>query len=446
MIMPRRMNLRNSVVIRSLKVLPKENRTKVILATVLQTGLNLLDLIGVGAIGVLGALAVTGVQSQAPGSRVSEVLRIIRIDSYSFQTQAAILGIGASVVLVLRTLLSIVITRKILYFLSKQGALISSNLFARLLGQNLLQVQSRSSQDTIYSLTIGVSTITLGILGSTVAIVADGSLLIFLIGAMFLVDSILAISCIIFFGGLGLVLYRTMSGRAHELGTLNSQISVESNERITEILESFRESIVRNTRGFYIQKFKTSRLRLAVVSAEMQFMPNISKYVIESGMVVGAVLISAIKFVALDARHAVATLSVFLAAGTRIAPASLRLQQNLIQVKSSTGSANPTIQLVEALANSLPLSHLQAKLDRDHLNFRPDIKMTDINLTYPGGNHPALHKVDLELSKGQSLAVVGPSGSGKTSLVDVLLWVLLQDKGIVSISGLSPKDAIQKWP
>jgi hypothetical protein len=45
--------LRQSVVLRSLRIIPSENRKKVILATVLQIGLAILDLVGVAAIGVI---------------------------------------------------------------------------------------------------------------------------------------------------------------------------------------------------------------------------------------------------------------------------------------------------------------------------------------------------------------------------------------------------------
>lgn len=441
-----KVHLKNSPVLRSLEVLPKENRVKVILATILQIGLNILDLIGVGAIGVLGALAVAGVQSQSPGNRVSQILELLRIDNFSFQRQAAILGVGACAVFVSRTTLSIIFTRRILFFLSRQGALISSNLFDRLLGQNLLEIQSRTTQQTLYGLTVGVSSITLGVVGSLVALIADSSLLVILIGAMFLVDSTIAISCIIFFGGLGLVLYRNMNVRAQKLGELDFELIVKGNEKIIELLESFRESMVRNTRQYYSREVRKSRLGLAETAAEMQFMPNVSKYVIESGMVIGAVSISGIQFVAHDARHAVATLSVFLAAGTRIAPASLRLQQNLIQIKSAIGSAKPTFALIDSLAHSQPLQDSPPELDRNHVNFVPEIEMKNITLTYPGSQKHALDTVSLQLKKGQSLAVVGPSGAGKTTLVDVLLGVLIQDNGDVLISGRPPKTAINEWP
>ena len=441
-----RVDLVNSPVISSFRILPQENRIKVALATLLQVGLNIVDLIGVGAIGVLGALAVTGVQSQAPGDRVSQVLQALGIDSFSFQTQVAILGLGACVVLVTRTILSIIFTRRILYFLSRQGALISSDLFNRLLGQNLLQIQSRTTQETLYALTIGASALTLGIIGSSVALIADLTLLAILIGAMFFFDWAIAISCILFFGVLGVVLYRSMNLRAQKLGVQDSKLSVQGNETITEILESFRESLVRNTRQHYSHQVLSLRLQLAEIAAEMQFMPNISKYIIESGMVLGAVFISGIQFFTQDAKHAVATLSVFLAAGTRIAPASLRIQQNLIQMKSSIGSAKPTIALVNSLADCPPLNDSRVQLNRLHPNFRPEVEMKNVSLRYPGSSLLALDKVTLELKKGQCLAIVGPSGAGKTTLVDVLLGVLEQDSGEVSISGICPKAAVAQWP
>jgi ABC-type multidrug transport system fused ATPase/permease subunit len=438
--------LERSSILRSLRILPKENRTKVILATSLQVFLNILDLVGVATIGVLGALAVTGIQSQAPGNRVTQVLRLFRIEQFSFQTQVAILGLSACVILVFRTVLSIVITRRILFFLSWQGALITSNLFGRLLGQNLLQIQSRTSQETLYSLTAGVSSITLGILGATVTLIADGSLLLLLIAAMFLVDSTIAILCIIFFGTLGIVLYRNMSVRARDLGNLNSELTIKSNEKILEILESFRESTIRNTRQYYLRETRKARLDLAGFAAEMQFMPNVSKYVIESGMVVGAVMISGILFIAQDARHAIAALSVFLAAGTRIAPASLRLQQNLIQIRNSIGSAGPTFALIETLSDSAHLEETIGVIDRHHLDFNPFLKMNNVSFSYPSVGRLALNQIELELERGQSLAVVGPSGAGKTTLVDVLLGVLTQNSGEITISGQSPKEAIRMWP
>jgi len=441
-----RIRFGQQLILRSLNVIPPENRFKILLALFLQVGLSLLDLLGVAAIGVLGALSVTGIQSNTPGSSVLRLLEILRIDSFSFQSQVGVLGVFACLIFVIRTALSILTMRKILFFLSKQGALISSSLLNKLLSQPLLHIQSRSTQETVYSLTIGVTSITLGILGTAIAIVADSAVLLVLIVALLVVDPLVALISILFFGFLGLILYRVSNIRAQELGRLNSSLSVKSNEKIVEVLDSYRESVVRNTRQYYSREFGKSRLRFAEVLAEIQFLPNISKYVIESGVMVGAVMIAAIQFSFQDARQAVATFSVFLAASTRIAPATLRLQQNAIQIKSAIGTAEPTLAMVDSLIDIDPLEDIDVVLDRSHPQFEGNVTMNNVILTYPSKSRPALDSINLDVKHGETLALVGPSGAGKTTLVDVLLGVLSLDAGEVTISGEKPRDAIKRWP
>jgi len=412
----------------------------------LQVGLGFLDLLGVAAIGVLGALSVTGIQSLKPGNRVSSVLEFIGLSEVSFQNQVAILGVSASLILVLRTVLSIIVTRKIFFFLSRRGAAISSNLISRVLSQSLISVQGRSTQDTLYSVTAGVNAITLGVLGTSITLVSDASLLIIMIIGLFVVDPIIAMSTLVFFGSLGFVLYRLMNVKAHRLGYLNSELAIASNEKIIEVLDSYRESVVRNRRHYYVREIGKLRFKLADVLAELQFMPSVSKYVIESGIVIGAVMIGGAQFMLQDARHAVGTLSVFLAAGTRIAPAVMRLQQNLIQIKSGVGSAMPTLLMIESLEHTSLMNDEGDNLDTTHVGFEANVEIDVVTLTYPNKSVSALQDVSLNVRKGKSLAIVGPSGAGKTSIVDVLLGVLPPNSGKILISGLVPLEAVTKWP
>jgi ABC-type multidrug transport system fused ATPase/permease subunit len=436
----------SSTILRSARVLPKSDRSKIIAIVVLQVALGFLDLLGVAAIGVLGALAVTGVQSLQPGNRVANVLNLLGLGSFGFQSQVAILGLSAAGILIMRTILSIIVTRKIFYFLSRRGALISSNLISRLLSQSLLDVQKRSTQETLYAVTSGVNSIMLGVLGTATTLVADGSLLIIMLIGLLVVDPTIAFTTLVFFGSLGLILYRIMNVKAHKLGYIKSELEIASNEKIIEVLDSYRESVVRNRRDFYAREIGKLRLKLANVLAEIQFMPNISKYVIESGIVIGAVLIAGVQFALQDARHAVATLSVFLASGTRIAPAIMRLQQSLIQIKGGIGSAMPTLILIESLEKVPLVDQTTDTLRTSHEGFSARVELKDINLLYPGKNKNALNEVSFSVSPGKSLAIVGPSGAGKTSIVDVLLGVLPPTSGSVIISGNAPLETISTWP
>ena len=446
MIQTLRNKWRGTTIGRSARVLSRSNQKKVFVVALIQVFLSLLDLVGVAAIGVLGALAVSGVESRKPGNRVNAVLNFLNINSFSFQRQAAILGAAAAVILISRTLLSIFFTRRILFFLSRKGAQISANLISRLLSQSLLVVQARSTQETIYALTSGVAAITVGVLATAVSLVSDSALLIVLALGLLVVDPAMAVGTFLIFAIIGFALYKLSHVRSMVLGRKFSDMTIESNEKIAEVLGSYRESVVRNRRDYYARDIGELRLRLANVSAETTFMPYISKYVIETTVVLGALVIGAAQFLLQDATHAVATLSVFLAAGTRIAPAVLRVQQGSIQIKGSLGTATPTLDLIDALGDSPLIENVIDTVNVIHSGFKADIELDKVTLSYPLQDHEAISNINLSIPSGCSVAFVGPSGAGKTTIVDVLLGVLTPDSGYVKISGATPLEAIAKWP
>jgi len=405
-----------------------------------------LDLVGVALVGVLGALAISGVESHNPGNRVEAVLRFLQISNLSFQSQSMVLGLLAGFFLVSRTMLSIVFTRKILFFLSLRGAQLSSRLVNKLLKQPLLKVQSRTSQETSYAVTVGVSAITLGVLSSVVNLVSDGSLLLVMSAGLFLVDPIVAIFTFSIFIGIGLLLYYLLHARALKLGNLAAKSSIASNQRILEVLHAYREIVVSNRRDYYSNEIGELRRTLAAAEAEQSFLPFIGKYVIESSVILGALLIGAVQFVTKDATHAVATLSIFLTAGTRIAPGVLRVQQGSVAIKGNIGIAKPTLDLIEEMAIvSDEVREIQEPIF-EHFGFDASIEVSNLSFTYPKSNEFALTNVSFSVKKGELIAIVGPSGAGKTTLTDLLLGVITPTNGHVTISNSNPMHAIESFP
>jgi len=439
-------SLASTVLGRSISVLNRKDRRKILAVVALQISMAFLDLVGVAVIGILGALAVNGVQSKQPGNRVSAALELLGLESFSFQQQAAILGLAAAAILIGRTVFSIFFTKRTLLFLSRRGAVISSTLISRLLSQSLLAVQERTTQQTLYSVTQGVRVITLGVLAAAVSLIADASILLVMAVGLFVVDPTIALSSFLAFALIGFALYRLMHEKARTLGIQESELTVLSSEKIVEVLNSYREAIVRNRREFYAREIGNMRMQLADTLAEISFLPSVSKYIVETSVVIGALLISAIQFYLQDASHAVATLAVFLAAGSRIAPAVLRVQQSSISIRGSLGAATPTLDLIEFLGTETLSEPVNDSVTTEHNGFDANVELTDVSFAYPNSHKHAISNVTVRVSAGQSVAIVGGSGAGKTSLVDLLLGVLTPSRGEIKISGQAPLVTISKWP
>jgi|688.fasta_scaffold18067_3 ABC-type multidrug transport system fused ATPase/permease subunit len=438
--------LSNSVIARSVRILSLSDRKKIIAVVAIQISFGLLDLAGVALVGILGALAITGVQARGPGDRVSMVLEFLRLDDNTLQSQATLIGLLAATLLISKTFFSVIFIRKIIFFLSRRSAAISANLTSRVLAQPLVKMQSRSMQQTLYAVTHGVNSIAIGVLGTSVAIISDTSLLVILAAGLFIVDPIVALSTFIVFAAIAYLLYRLMQVRAVRLGEAQRFLEIESAEKTLEVLNSYREIVVRNRRSFYSRELGRIRYKLADVIAERAFMPNISKYVIEITVVLGSLAIAALQFTVNDAARAFAVLAVFMAASTRISPAILRLQQGAVLIKSSVGSAGPTLDLIEELEELGPISEKVDDLNFEHNGFTGEIKLENISLTYPTKKIPAIKDISLQINQGQVVSFVGPSGAGKTTIIDVILGVLKPDNGNVQIQGHPPASAIRLWP
>jgi ABC-type multidrug transport system fused ATPase/permease subunit len=438
--------LRKSQFVRATNVLSRADKRKIFAITILQILMAGLDLLGVVAIGLLGALSVTGLQSSPTGDQVNDFLKILRIQDETFQTQALVLGMGAVILLVGRTVLSIIFTRKVMFFLSRRGAKISADLISRLLAQPLLVIQSRTTQESVFAVTRGVVVIVLQVLATAVVWIADLALLVVMMIGLLILDPVTALATFFVFFLVGFFLYKFMHVRAGNLGIENSRVEIKSNEKIVEAFSSYRESVVRNRRDYYAREIGILRYSVANTSAEMGFLPYVSKYVIESTVLVGAVLIGAVLFIFQDASQAIATLAIFLGAGTRIAPAVLRLQQGTILIKTALGAATPTLDLIDSLGIEPIPVNIDDRVDVIHKGFVSDLHIKNVSLTYPNGRVPAIANVSLVIPSGTSVAFVGSSGAGKTTMIDVLLGVLNPDSGSVLISGLPPLLAVAKWP
>jgi len=428
------------------RVFSRRDQRIVILFVLVQIGLSFLDLAGLAIVGILGSLAVSGIQSQSASGVVQLSLSQLGLNGLSLQAQVAILGIAAALLLIIRSLLSVYFTKKYTFFLSVRAALISARLTANLLNQSILVIQSRTSVYFLNALTAGVQSVTVGVVGAAITLVADLSIMVVLTIGLFVVDPLVSLSSLLFFVSVAALMYRLTHTRAKELGDLNLLYGVSSSEKVLEVLTSYRESVVRGRRSYYSRQIGKLRLKHAKTAAEISFLPSISKYVIETSAIVIAFSVAASQFVLYDASRAVATLTIFMVAITRIAPAVLRFQQTAIAIKSSLAQAESALGLIEELGWKPGLFDELEIVDFEHAGFSATVEIKDLDFSYPSRESKAISNLSLSIAENSTVAIVGSSGAGKSTLADLILGVLPPQAGSVKISGASPLEAISKWP
>ena len=429
-----------------LLLLSKKDRTRLLLVLLINTMLAFLDLIGVALIGVATATLIRGLQSLEAGNQVSRFLSYLNLENLPQKSLLILLVSTAVFFFVLKTLLSVYFLRKTLSYMSNRNAEISSTLVSKMLNRPVEKIFKNSIQHQIYNVTYGVERLIGGVVSNLVVIVSDLVLFLVILAGLMLVDPITSIGSLIMFSCIGVLLYLLMHKRVVALNRENTYLNIYFNQKVSEGINSFRDLFIKGGREYYVNEIRQSKMQLAKYDAELKFIPNISKYTIEVSIIFGIALISAIQFYWFDANRAIAVISVFLAASTRIAPAIIRLQQNVIAVRSSLSAAKPTFELIDELSSINELSKEITKINTEHKGFEPNLDIVNVKFIYSDATIDTIQDVSLKTNPGKFIAFVGPSGGGKSTLIDLMLGLLTPSSGSITISDLAPIDAIKKWP
>ena len=431
---------------RVLSLVDKKDRFRLFLVLIANTLLAFLDLVGVALIGVASAILIRGLQGQGAGDQVSRFLKLLDLDALPQRNLLMLLVSCAVCFFVIKTIFSVFFLRKTIRYMSVRNAQISSSLVSKMLNRPVEKIFSKSIQHQIYNVTRGVENLVSGVITNLILIASDMVLLLVILTGLMLVDPLTSIGTFFIFSAIAFLLYFLLHKRVSILNNKNAFLTIYFNQKVSEGINSFRDLFIKGGREYYVNEIRSSKMKLAQYDAEIKFIPNISKYTIEISVILGVAIIAGIQFYLFDSNRAIAVISIFLAASTRIAPAIIRLQQNMIQVKSNLSAAKPTFDLIDELKNVEELDKSETVIGTIHIGFLPKININNLKFHYADAMDETIQGISLDIAPGKFIAFVGPSGGGKSTLVDLILGLLAPSSGSIRISELAPVDAIKKWP
>ena len=104
--------------------------------------------------------------------------------------------------------------------------------------------------------------------------------------------------------------------------------------------------------------------------------------------------------------------------------------------KAGTSAAR---RIFEILDLEVEPSRVKEGTDNPILSFSK-LSFSNLSYTYPGGDRPALHNINLEINSGEHVALVGRSGAGKSTLAALLLRFVEPVQGSIRLDGKPSTD------
>jgi len=322
-------------------ILTPTEKTRLALITLSQFLVSILELIALAATGAVVSLAIRSNDGTGPGDRVQFLLSIINLDNMPAIKLVFIFSVIALLLFTIRTLVSIWFVKHALRFsgavAARMSAQLSDHYISDLSGKRNLQF---NQQEIAYAVTGGSVRLISGTLGTLNMLVADGFLLLIVSGGLLVIDPFSTLIMFFYFC-----------------------LLTERLNRFANYRESFAKS-----------------------QAYIQFLPTISKYVLEIALIFGISVISLVQVLNFDVARSFPTLALFIIAASRLAPGIFRLQHNYASFLGAFESTRTT-QLIL----------------RDLIKTSPNVKKIDL-VTNPEAS-PANYRVDTIANKLQERGI-----------------------------------------
>jgi ABC-type multidrug transport system fused ATPase/permease subunit len=271
---------------------------------------------------------------------------------------------------------------------------------------------------------------------------------LFLLVILFLGLAVVSVETTILVIGLviliALILNTLQKRHSRSLGKVVREQRIEINEHVLDLTNLYKEIYLRNLISKYVSEIEERRVKFSTNVAKLTLAPSLSKYILEVGVVLLALIIGAFQFLTTDALGAILALSTFLLVASRTVPALARIFSNNVVVRSIYGSASITLDFMEEYWHSFT----DEDKENGHESFpsSPLVSMSGVKFRYQGSNDFVLSGINLEIFKGDKVAIVGRTGSGKSTILNLILGLYPATEGAVKVSGVDPISFIGRNP
>ncbi|WP_159618093.1 ABC transporter ATP-binding protein [Arthrobacter zhaoguopingii] len=416
-----------------LATLPSGSRRFLIGYGIATACLSLLDIVSLGLIAVLLPSLVGGADVQLPVlGNVGEQSQLLTL-----------LGIACTLV-VAKGVFAVMILRSATARFAKHEVAIGDRLLASYLSSPWEKRLQKNSSELVRTVDVGVGLSVAGVLIPAMTLFGELGTLLAVAVVLVVAQPLIALVSVLYLGLVAMLLARVISPLSVRMGQENLRWSAKTVKILTEALAALKEITLADRASEVRAQVHETRSHSSVARANSVFLAQVPRYVLESALIVGFLLVGGVGLASGGTEGAVSAVGLFAVAGFRLVPSLTRLQAVQSQVNSNSAFA---LQVATDIRES---EELLAESSKEHpqqdlTSKRVDIVLRDVGFTYPGAAQPALRGVNATIPAGSHVAFVGSSGAGKSTIIDILLGLLKPTAGHIEVDSERMDRVLTSW-
>ena len=225
-----------------------------------------------------------------------------------------------------------------------------------------------------------------------------------------------------------------------------------SSNRTKWLLQTFggiKEIKITEKADFFVNHYKQAYDDYVNYQTRQSMLAIIPKPLMEAVCICGLLTVTVIRLSqGAELKTYIPVLSTFVMAAFRMLPSFNKITSYMNQImngKASTESVYDDITKMREQQKNIG----KVSLEKEKLPFvweeGEDIHLENLTFRYPSGQAEILADLSLTIPYNKSVAFIGKSGAGKTTLADIILGILLPQKGEIRVGEVNIFECLEEW-
>ena len=414
------------------------NNKKLITLFFIILSVSIFDLLGIGLIGPYFSIIIN-----PESTKELKLLSFINLSNTSYSDLILFFGLILIGIFFIRSVVGLLINKYILNFSWSKQVEIQSYLLKEYQSLEYDKYLNRNSSEYIQSIQHLVPAYTEGVLLPLLRVMSDGIVSIVII----ILLAYLSFKTFLF---LFLIILILFFGYSIIFGQKSKKFGVQANIATNKLIQSLNESIlglkdirILSIEKYFHEKMESSAKDFSNNKVNSLIISTIPRFLLEFILIFFVITMIIISiFSGNNIESSLSVLVVFGTASLRLIPSASNILGGITLIRFGRNATQRLYNDLNKINQKKSTNNLFIKGDK--LPFK-DLTLNDISYSYPNTNSTSIKNISLKINAGEMIGIIGKSGTGKTTLINLILGLLIPQRGKIQYNNSELKNNTRNY-